>query len=85
MFLPKKTEKKEGTSWKRVFGKPGSIAFDKERCFVYRGKMMNRDIRIAKKANQVATFLRGDGTGGNCIQDDEYRFLIGWQYFILVQ
>ena len=42
--------------------KPGSIAFDKEGA-LYIVEDDDRDIRIAKN-NQVATFLRGDGTGG---------------------
>lgn len=45
-----------------VLWKPGSIAFDKEGA-LYIVEDDDRDIRIAKN-NQVATFLRGDGTGG---------------------
>ena len=57
-----KTEKKEGTLMEAVLWKPGSIAFDKEGA-LYIVEDDDRDIRIAKN-NQVATFLRGDGTGG---------------------
>ncbi len=57
-----KTEKKEGTLMEAVLWKPGSIAFDKEGA-LYIVEDADRDIRIAKN-NQVATFLRGDGTGG---------------------
>lgn len=45
-----------------VLWKPGSIAFDKEGT-LYIVEDDDRDIRIAKD-NQVATFLRGDVTGG---------------------
>lgn len=45
-----------------VLWKPGSIAFDKEGT-LYIVEDDDRDIRIAKD-NQVATFLRGDATGG---------------------
>lgn len=57
-----KTEKKEGTLMEAVLWKPGSIAFDKEGA-LYIVEDDDRDVRIAKN-NQVATFLRGDGTGG---------------------
>ena len=57
-----KTEKKEGILIEAVLWKPGSIAFDKEGA-LYIVEDDDRDIRIAKN-NQVATFLRGDGTGG---------------------
>jgi len=57
-----KTEKKEGSLMEAVLWKPGSIAFDKEGT-LYIVEDDDRDIRIAKN-NQVATFLRGDGTGG---------------------
>ena len=62
-YVPsEKTEKKEGTLMEAVLWKPGSIAFDKEGA-LYIVEDDDRDIRIAKN-NQVATFLRGDGTGG---------------------
>lgn len=57
-----KTEKKEGSLMEAVLWKPGSIAFDKEGT-LYIVEDDDRDIRIAKD-NQVATFLRGDVTGG---------------------
>lgn len=57
-----KTEKKEGSLAEAVLWKPGSIAFDKEGA-LYIVEDDDRDIRIAKN-NQVATFLRGEGTGG---------------------
>lgn len=57
-----KTEKKEGSLMEAVLWKPGSIAFDKEGT-LYIVEDDDRDIRIAKD-NQVATFLRGDATGG---------------------
>lgn len=57
-----KTEKKEGTLMEAVLWKPGSIAFDKEGA-LYIVEEDDRDVRIAKN-NQVATFLRGDDTGG---------------------
>lgn len=60
-------EKKEGTLMEAVLWQPGSIAFDKEGALYIveddSKKEGYRDIRIAKN-NQVATFLRGDGTGG---------------------
>lgn len=62
-YVPKaKTEKKEGTLMEAVLWRPGSIAFDKEGA-LYIAEDDDRDIRIAKN-NQVATFLRGDATGG---------------------
>lgn len=62
-YVPKaKTEKKEGALMEAVLWRPGSIAFDKEGA-LYIVEDDDRDIRIAKN-NQVATFLRGDGTGG---------------------
>ena len=62
-YVPsEKTEKKEGTLMEAGLWKPGSIAFDKEGA-LYIVEDDDRDIRIAKN-NQVATFLRGDGTGG---------------------
>lgn len=57
-----KTEKKEGTLMEAGLWRPGSIAFDKEGA-LYIVEEDDRDIRIAKN-NQVATFLRGDATGG---------------------
>lgn len=57
-----KTEKKEGALMEAVLWKPGSIAFDKEGA-LYIVEEDDRDVRIVKN-NQVATFLRGDDTGG---------------------
>lgn len=67
-YVPKAIkEKKEGTLMEAVLWQPGSIAFDKEGALYIveddSKKEGYRDIRIAKN-NQVATFLRGDATGG---------------------